>query len=391
MATAIKTRKVHIGENAEKNLITYIQNEFSGKKPFVICDVNTKKYADELFGGIERYVYPDRQHATPEACALAEKVIKDMEYGVLIACGSGSIHDITRYIAAKLSIPFISFPTAASVDGFVSSVAAMTIGGQKLTLPAAPPDAVFADSAVFSDAPMRLTLAGIGDILGKYVCLFDWKASVLLTGERFDEKIDKMERDAIKSLIETDFNDKNFMPKLMDCLILSGTAIQEFGNSRPASASEHHLSHFWEMNRINKQTDAVHGEQVGVATVIMLDIYKNLKHPILKKKPLTKEFLSPIYGELTDGIINENTPFIPDTITQEKFDSVWDDIAKLAETELPASDFVKNYLASKGGKTTVAELDLPDTEDFLNKTLIYAPYARNRLTLLKLLSEEDIF
>ena len=45
---------------------------------------------------------------------------------VLIACGSGSVHDIVRYTACEKKLPFLSYPTAVSVDGFVSGVAAMT-------------------------------------------------------------------------------------------------------------------------------------------------------------------------------------------------------------------------------------------------------------------------
>ena len=50
---------------------------------------------------------------------------------VLVAVGSGTVHDITRYCAYLKKIPFVSCPTAASVDGYCSSVAAMTWEGAK--------------------------------------------------------------------------------------------------------------------------------------------------------------------------------------------------------------------------------------------------------------------
>lgn len=385
MLNKILTVPVFIGIGAAKKLMNYIQNDFSGKKPFVICDVNTEKYANEYFDEYSKYVYPDRQHATPEAAALSRSRIEKEKSGVLIACGSGSIHDITRYNAAELGLPLISFPTAASVDGFASSMAAMTINGQKLTVPAKAPVALFAEPEVLCDAPSVLSLSGIGDILGKYVCIFDWKVANLLTGERYDPYIEKMERDAIKGLIETDYHDKAFVSKLMECLVLSGIAIQQFGNTRPASGAEHHLSHFWEMHCANPETDALHGEQVGVSTIILLDLYKSVSDLKLTKKPLTREFLSPVFKDLTDGIIKENIPFIPDTITQEKLNSVWKEIRHLAETELPDAKFVSEFLASKGGKTTLSDLGLPSDNSFLAATLRYSPYVRNRLTLLKLL------
>ena len=48
MLNKILTEPVFIGIGAAKKLMNYIQNDFSGKKPFVICDVNTEKYANEF-------------------------------------------------------------------------------------------------------------------------------------------------------------------------------------------------------------------------------------------------------------------------------------------------------------------------------------------------------
>lgn len=43
---------------------------------------------------------------------------------LILAVGAGTIHDISRYIAHNYKVPFISVPTAASGDGFVTTVAA---------------------------------------------------------------------------------------------------------------------------------------------------------------------------------------------------------------------------------------------------------------------------
>ena len=81
-----------------------------------------------------------------------EIVENNMEEDIdlILAVGAGTIHDISRYVAFQYKIPFISVPTAASVDGFVSTVAAMTWNGLKKTVPAAPPIAVYADSNIFA-------------------------------------------------------------------------------------------------------------------------------------------------------------------------------------------------------------------------------------------------
>ena len=88
---------------------------------------------------------------------LMERLPKEAE--VLIAVGSGTIHDITRYCAYTEGVKFISCPTAASVDGFCSSVAAMTWHGCKKTLTAVAPMLVIADVDVIKNAPIRPTNA----------------------------------------------------------------------------------------------------------------------------------------------------------------------------------------------------------------------------------------
>ncbi len=53
------------------------------------------------------------------------------ETTLLIAAGSGTIHDIVRFVGHKMDIPFISVPTAASVDGFTSKGAPLILRGKK--------------------------------------------------------------------------------------------------------------------------------------------------------------------------------------------------------------------------------------------------------------------
>ena len=118
------------------------------------------------------------EHSTAE---VLRQLAEDTE--VLLACGSGSIHDTVRYCAAQRGIPFVALPTAASVDGYCSSVAAMTWHGYKNTMNAVAPLIVVADLDVISRAPAYLTASGVGDMLGKFIALSDWKIAHELTGE----------------------------------------------------------------------------------------------------------------------------------------------------------------------------------------------------------------
>ena len=57
----------------------------------------------------------------------------------------------------------------------------MTWDGMKLTLPAQAPLYVYADTEVFSKAPRRMIATGVGDLMGKYICLCDGKIGFGLT------------------------------------------------------------------------------------------------------------------------------------------------------------------------------------------------------------------
>ena len=161
--------------------------EFLQKDPYtqyrnfaMVCDDHTYEAAgkevERLIRGIKVIkLNPENLHANEIGVQKVRKALEQMEgIDCLIAVGSGTIHDLTRYHAYEDQIPFISVPTAASVDGYVSTVAAMSWYGFKKSMIAVSPILVVADSRVIAHAPMRLTASGVGDLLGKYTALADW-------------------------------------------------------------------------------------------------------------------------------------------------------------------------------------------------------------------------
>ncbi len=395
-----------VGDGAADSLAQFIR-EKNFQRVLIVCDTNTEKYVPALKPAAmnaDVITLPGNSHADEKGVAPLIDRLNGKSYDCLVACGSGSLHDITRYSANEKNIPFVSFPTAASVDGFVSTVAAMTWGGQKLSSPAAAPIAVFADPKVFGDAPARLTASGVGDLLGKYTALLDWRIARILTGEEICPEIYGLMEKALGRLDglldeissgQFDVRSEKYTTLVMECLILAGLSMQLQGNSRPASGAEHHLSHFWEMHVINKPTDALHGEQVGVAALMLTRYYHAMRdydfmRPVNLTATFDRSYLEPVYGDLTDGILRENLTdgevsssplaFVPDA---EKAEKVRAEIGSLISPEA-----LERLLRLGGAPTTLSELDLPDDEEFIARTLGFAPYVRKRLTLLKVLSAE---
>ncbi|NCC44780.1 MAG: sn-glycerol-1-phosphate dehydrogenase, partial [Clostridia bacterium] len=255
----------------------------------IICDENTKaaakKHMKEIWSMCEEILLPSENlHANNHGVDLVRQKIQGKDVDLILAVGSGTVHDLSRFVAYEMGIPFVSVPTAASVDGFVSTVAAMTWNGMKKTMPAAAPIYVYADSEIFSRAPYRLTASGISDLLGKYIALTDWKIAHEVTGEYICERVCQLEMQALeevgKCLEGLRGGETEAYEELMYALLLSGLAMQMIGNSRPASCAEHHVSHLWEMEVINDHVDALHGEKVSIGLILNTELYEKISRSI---------------------------------------------------------------------------------------------------------------
>ena len=368
------------------------------RHPVIISDASTKKAAsrsmEEYFASLEVLeVTGNNIHANDSYVAQVQERLNG-EADVLVAVGSGTIHDLTRYVAYTRGLNFISVPTAASVDGFVSTVAAMTWHGMKKTLTAAAPVYVLADTDIFAKAPFRLTASGISDLMGKYTSLLDWKVSHIVTGEYYCETVSRLEFEAVREvesvLDQIRDGDPQCMEKLMYALILSGLAMQMIGNSRPASGAEHHVSHLWEMEIINNYIDALHGEKVSVGLILCLEYYEKIRRAIesgtcriVDGRAYETELLQETFGARGkyQDVLEENDPNLMEELDPADLESKLPLIAQELAA-LPESDRMRGLLAGAGCVTRMEELGMPaDKKDL---TLRLCPYVRRRLTLLRL-------
>jgi glycerol-1-phosphate dehydrogenase [NAD(P)+] len=203
----------------------------------------------------------------------------DPDTSFLLVVGSGSLTDLTRYISSRTGIPFVSVPTAVSMDGYASPGAAMLHGGFKKSIAATHPQAIIADVDVLCQAPYEMTASGFGDLLGKLNSRVDWQLSNMLTGEYYCEffvdLIDKSVKKCIEDIAGIRQRKLESITRLMEGQILSGIAMLLIGNSRPASGSEHNLSHYWEMKAfLEDKKKHFHGTKVGVGTGLMAKFYE---------------------------------------------------------------------------------------------------------------------
>ncbi len=362
-------------------------------KTAVIYDTNTyRATADRHPHATYEIVLPaDGLHANEHGVALlAEKLPEDAE--ILIAVGSGTVHDLTRYCAYQAGRKFVSCPTAASVDGFCSSVAAMTWNGCKKTLTAQSPLLVLADIDIIKKAPLRLARSGIGDMLGKFVANADWQIGRVLTGEYYCERIADLTLEATQKVLHSADGilrgEDAAYTDLMAGLLLSGLAMQMLGYSRPASGAEHHISHFIEMQPtvIDTASAALHGEKVGVGTLLAIGEYQRLTAKtdatFRDYVPFPAAEIKAVFGEkLTDGILDENRQNCAVGISGERLRECFPAIREIV-SQLPRFEELSALYAETGIKSTLADIGV--REDLKEQILRYSPAVRNRLTLMRL-------
>ncbi|HEY9204737.1 MAG TPA: NAD(P)-dependent glycerol-1-phosphate dehydrogenase [Candidatus Methanoperedens sp.] len=202
------------------------------------------------------------------------KHAREVRASFLAGVGGGKSIDVAKLASTKLDLPFISVPTAASHDGIVSSRASIIRDDRTFSETAHTPIAVVADTAIIAAAPHRLLAAGCGDIISNYTAVQDWELAHRLRNEPYSEYASIISKMTAKILIESAEAIKPGLEEsawtVMKALVASGVAMSIAGSSRPASGSEHKFSHA--LDEI-APSPALHGEQCGVGTIMMMYLH----------------------------------------------------------------------------------------------------------------------
>src|SRR5690625_1672757 len=367
--------EIVIEKGALQQITSYVKSKKFTKLVLVV-DENTKNVAGQA---LKRLLENEKNLVTTvelkpnqhgQVIANEETLVQLLvempnETHVILTVGSGTIHDVVRFVSFKMNIPFISVPTAASVDGFTSKGAPLIFKGFKETIQTASPLAVFADISVLKTAPRKMTAAGFGDMIGKYTSLLDWKISHLIANEPYNKLAAKLTKKSLEACVkyvhQIAANEDEGIEILMQSLIESGLVMLVLDFSRPASGSEHHLSHYWEMELLkNEEKQLLHGAKVGVASAIITDLYK--------------QFVT----NFDIDHVSSNYIYI------DRVKDHWPNIKEMIY-QLPNGDDIRSLLKEVGGPATFKELNVSDrlVRDSLNE----AYHLRDRCTGLLLINQ----
>ena len=195
---------------------------------------------------------------------------REVKAATVVGLGGGKSIDVAKYVAAQLGTKFVSIPTAASHDGIASPFASIKGTGKVTSIRAVEPVLIVADIEIIAKAPRRLLAAGTGDVIAKFTAVLDWRLAHRLRGEYYGEYAASLAilsaKHAMRYADIIGRSDLEGARILVEALISSSVAMCIAGSTRPASGSEHLFSHALD---IVANKPALHGEQVGVGTIMM--------------------------------------------------------------------------------------------------------------------------
>ncbi len=210
--------------------------------------------------------------ATKKNLSEIKKIGK--KYSFMIGVGGGSKIDLAKKASYDLGIPFISVPTTASHDGIASPRASIRSNGAAMSMDAHEPLGIVADTGIIMSSPYRYLAAGAADVIGNVTAIRDWELAHKLKNEEFSSTAYGLSKYAAQELIEKADSIKPNLEEsawiIVKSVIVSGMAMSIANSSRPASGSEHLFAHALEKRTPGK---ALHGEMVGVGTIMMLYLH----------------------------------------------------------------------------------------------------------------------
>ncbi len=183
--------------------------------------------------------------------------------------GGGKALDVAKYVASLAGLPYFAAPTSLSNDGFCSPQSSLTLQGKRKSLPAELPYAVVVDLDVCRGAPLALWHSGVGDLCSKFTAVADWKLAFHACGTPVNDLAALMSDATVYQFMARPSRDPEGIQLLATALMLNGVAMEIAGSSRPASGSEHLISHALDMMGARPR---LHGLQTGTAAYLVSEL-----------------------------------------------------------------------------------------------------------------------
>ena len=381
--------EVVIGKGAVQQLPQYIQKLNAGKA-FVLSDKNTFAAAGDRVCAILRehhipctsYVF-EQDALEPDEHSVGSAVMHfDTSCDIIIGVGSGVINDIGKILSSLTGKPYIIVGTAPSMDGYASATSSMTRDGLKISLPSRSADVIIGDTDILRNAPMKMMVSGLGDMIAKYVSICEWRIAHLVCGEYYCPEIAQLIRSAVSACVD---NAQGLLERreeavqaVFEGLVIGGVAMNYAGLSRPASGVEHYISHVLDMRGAEFGTKVEsHGIQCAMGTLIATRAYEKLtriRPDGDKARSYTGAFdLNAWHTQLRRLLGRGAESMIALEAKEGKYDLAghgkrlntilehWEQILQIIQQELPSCEDLEQLLDTLGIPKTLSQIGTDDT------------------------------
>lgn len=407
---------VYLDAGTLGNLPEYVARRGLGKRCVLVADNITYPLAgiacEQLLAtagyNVSTCVIRRHEAMDPDekACGEVLLTIQD-DTDFLISVGSGSLTDITRINAQRCGLPFVCVGTAPSMDGYTSAIAPLLLRGAKIHRKGKCPEIIVCDLDLLRKAPRDMVVAGVGDVLGKYIALADWRIGSIINDEIYCTACGEIVEAALQKLLDNiegirDQTEEGIRA-LIEALLLSGMTVMIIGHTRAVASVEHNIAHHWEMLKLaRKEVPPSHGASVGVATLLVWPLFKRfaregfvneLDLPALLAGRITRDdriaWLKHAYGEETAGAIITENPgdFLTDEEHARRIHRAverYDDIRAVIKA-MPSETEIRAAMQMLDAPTTPKQVGIDDT--LVRMSMRAGKDYRTRYTLFKLLDE----
>ncbi|HUW59141.1 MAG TPA: iron-containing alcohol dehydrogenase [Planctomycetota bacterium] len=413
---AIEVKHVSVGSGVIRQVPRILRDLGLTGRFTLVYDRNIRPLAERrLFPVLDRpgihydavcFEKPEEVKASVESSDEMRELMRAEGAGTpdfLMVMGSGTMNDLTKWAATVMDVPYVVVATAPSMNGYTSSISALSVANFKTTQDITPAAAVVADIDIMRDAPIEMIRAGMGDLLSKNVCNADWRLSHLLRHTYFCELPQQMTRRQetyyLAHAAELGARDAEAVQMLTEAIMNSGFSMAIVGESSPSSGSEHLISHYWEMQlEMSGKPLNLHGAQVGVGTLIAAEIYERAQkmtpadvdldraRACHKTPDELRALVDRYYGDVADKTFEETRKKIMTwdetramlEHVRDDWDAIWQDVGRYLR---PRAELERAMVAAE---CPTRASDFGFTRRETADAIRYSRFMRNRYTILDL-------
>ena len=317
----------------------------------------------------------------------------------VVAVGSGTVNDLCKYVTGLDNRRYCVFGTAASMNGYTSTTASITLdSGLKVSLPSHAPAGFFVDLGVSAAAPSYLSASGFADCLARSVAQIDWWMSHRLLGTDYFtvpyliQDADEAELNRRAAGLKA--GDPAAVGYLYRVLTLCGLGISFTGVSNHGSMGEHQISHYIDCFAGKRHPGSLHGQQVGIASLSMARLQQGMlareTPPRLAPTRLDPADMGRRMGKtVAEQCLAEVSKKALDAekaaAVNARLAHIWPSLRQeCARFTIPVPE-MERLLRAAGGPTTAAELGVPI--DLYREAIVHCREMRNRFSFLDLAAD----